>query len=309
MSELSTKIGTNRKLLANGMLLLTAIIWGSAFVAQSIGMEYIGPFTFNGIRSVIGGIALLPVIALMRGRSGAKPDAGVRRQTWIGGLCCGVVLFAASSFQQFGMVEAEAGKAGFITALYIVIVPVCGLFFGKRVRPIVWLAVAIAAVGLYLLCVTEGLRIDRGDFLVICCAFLFSAHILVIDHFSPRADGVMMSCIQFFVAGALGLLCMALFETPTLSAIWDCRWPILYAGVLSSGVGYTLQILAQKDTNPTVASLLMSLESVFAAIAGWLVLGETFSLREMIGVALMFGAILLAQLPQGKEEQAEEVAG
>lgn len=289
-----------QQLTGNLMLLLTAAIWGSAFVAQSIGMDYIGPFTFNGLRSVIAGLVLLPVIALMRRRGMAKPTGETRRQTWIGGLWCGVVLFVASAFQQFGMVTADAGKAGFITALYIVIVPIAGLLLKKRVRPVVWVAVAVAAVGLYLLCVApgQGLSMQRGDLLVLCCAFLFSAHILVIDHFSPRADGVMMSCIQFFVAGALGLIGMVLFETPTVPNILACAGPILYAGVLSSGVGYTLQILAQRNTNPTIASLLMSLESVFAALAGWLILGESFTGREFAGALLMFGAIVLAQLPQ-----------
>lgn len=298
----------SKKLASNLMLLLTAAIWGSAFVAQSMGMDFIEPFTFNGIRNIVGGLALLPVLFFMRKKSGVKPAAGVTRQTWIGGLWCGVVLFIASSFQQFGLVEADAGKAGFITALYIVIVPICGLFFKKLVRPIVWLAVAIAAAGLYLLCIKQGASIERGDFLVLCCAFLFSAHILVIDHFSPKADGVMMSCIQFFVAGVLSLVCMALFESPTVPNILACWGPILYAGILSSGVGYTLQIVAQKNTSPTIASLLMSLESVFAAIAGWLILGESFSAREMIGVALMFGAIILAQLPEKKATPQSEAS-
>lgn len=287
------------------MLLLTAMIWGSAFVAQRIGMEHIEPFTFNGVRNLIGGLALLPVALVMGRRSAARPSAGRRRMTWRGGLCCGVVLFVASSFQQFGMVEADAGKAGFITALYIVIVPICGLFMRRRVRPLVWLAVSIAAAGLYLLCVKDGFSIGRGDFLVLCCAFLFSAHILVIDYFSPRADGVWMSCIQFFVCGALSLVCMALFETPTLPAIIGSAVPLLYAGILSSGVGYTLQIIAQRDTSPTVASLLMSLESVFAALAGWLILGETFTARELVGAALMFAAILLAQLPERARPNTE----
>lgn len=286
-----------KNVLSNLLLVLTAAIWGSAFVAQSIGMDYIGPFTFNGIRSVIGGLVLLPVIALMRRFGVPRPQGDARRQTWIGGVCCGVVLFVASSFQQFGMVEADAGKAGFITALYIVIVPLFGLFLKKPVRPLVWVAVAIAAAGLYLLCIQDGFTIERGDLLVLCCAFLFSCHILVIDYFAPRADGVMMSCIQFFVAGVLGLVGMLLFEQPNLADIRSAWGPILYAGMLSSGVGYTLQIVAQKNTNPTVASLLMSLEAVFAAFAGWLILGESFTTREVTGAILMFGAIVLAQMP------------
>lgn len=291
----------NKKVMSNLMLLVTAVIWGSAFVAQSIGMDFIGPFTFNAARNIIAGLALLPVLWLMRRRGSPTPVGKARQQTWIGGVCCGIVLFIASSFQQFGLVEADAGKAGFITALYIVIVPICGLFFKKHVRPLVWLAVAIAAGGLYLLCVKPGqFHIARGDLLVLCCAFLFSAHILVIDHFSPRADAVAMSCIQFFVAGALALVFTFAVEKPTFSALLACWGPILYAGILSSGVGYTLQIVAQKNTNPTVASLLMSLESVFAAIAGWLILGESFTGREFTGALLMFAAIVLAQLPKPK---------
>lgn len=287
----------HKKLAANLMLLLTALIWGVAFVAQSVSMDFIGPFTFNGIRSIIGGLALLPVLAVMRRRGLPKPVGAKRRMTVVGGLCCGMVLFVASSLQQFGLVEADPGKAGFITTLYIVIVPLAGLFFGRRVRPLVWLAVALAAAGLYCLCVKASFAIGRGDLLILCCAFLFSVHILVIDYFSPRADGVLMSCIQFFVAGALGLVCMVVFETPVVWDILACWLPILYAGLLSTGVGYTLQIIAQKNTSPTVASLLMSLESVFAALAGWMLLGETFSGRELIGMGLMLAAVILAQLP------------
>lgn len=289
----------NKKLAGNLMLLLTAFIWGSAFVAQSLGMELIGPFTFNGVRNVIGGLALLPVVFLLR-RGRPAPDAGTRRQTWIGGLCCGAVLFVASSFQQFGILYTSVGKAGFITALYIVLVPLFGLFFGRRVRAAVWLAVGLAVVGLYLLCFPAGgftLAMERGDLLVLCCAFLFTGHILVIAHFAPRADSVMMSCIQFFVAGLLSTVAMLLFEAPNPRDILSSWGPLLYAGVLSSGVAYTLQIVAQKNTNPAVASLLMSLEAVFALLSGWVILGDSFSGREIFGAALMFGAILLAQVP------------
>lgn len=290
-----------KKLKGNLLLLLTAFIWGSAFVAQSVGMDYIEPFTFNGVRSIIGGLVLLPVLWYMRKRRGVKLTAGMRRQTWIGGLWCGIILFCASSLQQFGIVHTTAGKAGFITALYIVLVPIARLFQKRKVRPVVWIAVALAAAGLYLLCIQQGFSIARGDFLVLCCAILFTAHILVIDSFSPRADGVAMSCLQFFIAGILSFICMTLFETPSPKAILDCWAPILYAGVLSSGVAYTLQIIAQRDTDPAVASLLMSLESVFAAISGWVILGESFSTREFAGVLLMFLAIILAQLPPRRE--------
>ncbi len=290
----------SKKLVANAMLLLTAFIWGSAFVAQSLGMDHIGPFTFNTVRNFIGGIALIPVILLMR-KGTPKLTAQVWKQTWTGGLFCGVVLFAASSFQQFGILYTTVGKAGFITALYIVIVPLLGLILKKRVPSFVWIAVILATVGLYFLCFPGGglsFAMERGDLLVLCCAFLFSGHILVIDHFSPKVDCVLMSCIQFFVAGAIGAIFMFLFETPHVDAILSSWGPLLFAGVLSSGVAYTLQVVAQKNTDPAVASLIMSLEAVFAALSGWLILGETLSAREFLGVALMFGAISLAQLPE-----------
>ncbi len=282
------------------LLLITAFIWGTAFVAQRMGMDHIQPLTFNGVRNVLGGVALLPVaLYLSRGTK-------ITRATWIGGLCCGVVLFIASTLQQFGIAGTTVGKAGFITAMYIVLVPLLGLLLHKKVPLRVWGAVALAAIGLYLLCMKEGLALTAGDTLVLLCAVMFSVHILVIDHFSSKADCVMMSCIQFFVAGALGLIGMALYEKPSVSAIWDARWSIVYAGVLSSGVAYTLQIIAQKRTPPAVASLLMSLEAVFSALAGWLILSENFTSREMLGVLLMFAAILLAQIPVNRRKQAKE---
>ena len=204
------------------------------------------------------------------------------------------------------MVYTTAGKAGFITALYIVLVPILGVFIRKKVKPIVWLCVILAVAGLYLLCMTDGLSLGQGDLLVLLCAFAFSIHILVIDYFAPRTDGVALSCIQFFVCGILSLFPMFLAETPVWSAILDCWIPILYAGVLSCGVAYTLQILAQKHTDPTVASLLLSLESVFAAIAGAIILHEQLAPRELAGCVLMFAAIIIAQLPSKTEREAAE---
>lgn len=286
------------------LLLLTALIWGSAFVAQSKGMEHIGPFTYNGIRTLIGGIVLLPVIALFsRSRSGpqaqmtAEEKAVCRKSTWLGGLCCGLALCVASSFQQYGIQYTSAGKAGFITALYIVIVPILGLLFRRKVRKTVWACVAVAIVGFWLLCIKADFSLGLGDLLVLICAFFFSVHILVIDHFSPKADCIKMSCIQFFVAGLVCLIPAFLFESPTLTSILDAKWSILYAGVLSSGVAYTLQILGQRDTEPTVATLLMSLESVFSALSGWLILHESLSAKELIGCGLVFIAVVFAQVP------------
>lgn len=292
------------------MLLLTALIWGSSFVAQRAGMEYIGPFTFNGIRSLIGGLVLIPVIFLFSKEKNAElteaeKKAG-KKTLLLGGILCGIVLFAASSLQQIGMVYTTAGKAGFITALYIVLVPILGVFIRKKVKPIVWLCVILAVAGLYLLCMTDGLSLGRGDLLVLLCAFAFSIHILVIDYFAPRTDGVALSCIQFFVCGILSLFPMFLAETPVWFAILDCWIPILYAGVLSCGVAYTLQILAQKHTDPSVASLLLSLESVFAAIAGAIILHEQLAPRELAGCVLMFAAIIIAQLPSKTEREAAE---
>lgn len=300
----------SKKLQGTMMLLLTALIWGSSFVAQRAGMEYIGPFTFNGIRSLIGGLVLIPVIFLFSKEKNAElteaeKKAG-KKTLLLGGILCGIVLFAASSLQQIGMVYTTAGKAGFITALYIVLVPILGVFIRKKVKPIVWLCVTLAVAGLYLLCMTDGLSLSQGDLLVLLCAFAFSIHILVIDYFSPKTDGVALSCIQFFVCGILSLFPMFLAETPVWSAILDCWIPILYAGVLSCGVAYTLQILAQKHTDPTVASLLLSLESVFAAIAGAIILHEQLAPRELAGCVLMFAAIIIAQLPSKTEREAAE---
>lgn len=293
------------------MLMLAAFIWGTAFVAQSVGMDYLGPFTFNGVRNFIGAAALLPCIWLLD-RINAKERTGngseqlkprtknpeEKKNLITGGIACGVVLFTASSLQQVGLQYTTVGKAGFITACYIIIVPVCGIFLHKRIGGKVWAAAALSLAGLYLLCLTEKFTIGRGDLLVFLCALVFSMHIMVIDHFSPKVDGVKMSCIQFFVCGVLSLAPMLVFEHPQMAAIIKSWAPILYAGVLSSGVAYTLQIVGQKNVNPAIASLLLSLESCFSVLAGWVVLKQQLSLREGFGCILMFAAIILAQLPE-----------
>lgn len=301
------------KLKYNLLLMLAALIWGSAFVAQSVGMDYIGPFTFNSMRSFLGSLVLLPVIWFMNRKKGTdeekqgsadveKLEKRLERKTLLkGGLFCGIVLTAASSLQQLGLVYTSAGKAGFITALYILIVPILGLFLKRKVGMKIWIGVALAVVGMYLLCITSGFSIAYGDLLVLTCALAFSFHILVVDYFSPKVDGVMLSCLQFFVCGILSAVLMVLFEQPDAGQILAAWKPILYAGILSSGVAYTLQIITQKHLEPTVASLLMSLESVFAVLTGWLVLHERLSTREMLGCVLMFAAIILAQLPEKNE--------
>lgn len=287
------------------MLFLTALIWGMAFVAQSVGMDYIGPFTFTCIRSIIGGFVLIPCIWFLNKLNAKEKDAKKKKVSaeekkilLIGGICCGLALGIASNLQQFGVKYTTVGKAGFITALYIVLVPICGIFLKKKVGLRIWISVVIAVAGLYLLCITETLSIGKGDFLVLLCAFVFTVHILVIDYFSPKVvNPVMLSCIQFFTAGIISAVPMLLFEHPVFENIIAAAAPLLYAGVLSSGVAYTLQIVAQKDADPTVASLILSLESVFSMLAGWVILGQALSAKELAGCALMFGAIILAQLP------------
>jgi drug/metabolite transporter (DMT)-like permease len=296
-----------KQLRANLLLLLTAMIWGAAFVAQSVSMDYIGPFTFLCTRSILGSVVLLPVIFFM-GRSKKKEEQtkAPKGTLLLGGLCCGAALFVASAFQQIGIQETTAGKAGFITAMYMILVPIFGLVLGKKVHSKVWGAVVVALTGMYLLCLAEsGIgAINRGDLLEMVCAVGFTVHILVIDHFSGKVDGVKMSCIQFFVCGLLAAIFMFLFEAPTWESIRAAALPICYAGILSSGVGYTLQIVAQKDTDPTVASLLMSLESVFSLIFGWILLQEAMSPIELLGCGLMFAAIIWVQLPEREKEKA-----
>ena len=287
------------------LLFLTAFIWGTAFVAQSQAMDMVGPLTFNAARLIVGGVVLLPCIRLLdalRARSGEAADPGSRRDLLVGGVCCGVVLFAASAFQQTGIQYTTVGKAGFITALYIVLVPLAGVIFGRRIGAALWAGVALAVAGMYFLCMTGETGVNRGDVLCFVCALFFTAHILVIDHFSPRVDGVRLSCAQFFVGGVISLVGMFLFEKPDWPHVLAAWFPILYAGVLSSGVAYTLQIVAQKNVNPTLASLIMSLESVFSALSGWIILGQGLSGRELMGCAMMFAAIILAQMP-GKSEK------
>lgn len=313
----------NKFILRQSLLLfLTAVIWGVAFVAQSAGMDYVGPFTYNGVRCILGGLVLLPCIVLLDRLQGGRKevqettakrqpqttDAAARkgRTLFAGGLCCGVILFVASSLQQLGIQYTSVGKAGFLTAMYILLVPVMGLFVHKKVGVKVWIGVIFAVCGLYLLCMTNGFRLERGDALVLACAVVFSLHILVIDYFSPKVDGVRMSCIQFWVCGILSLICSLLFEQPDVSSILAAWQPICYGGIMSCGVAYTLQIVGQKDMNPTVASLILSLESVVSVVAGFLILHQTMSRRELLGCCLMIVAIVLAQLPDRSNQCVTE---
>ena len=285
------------------MLLLTAFIWGTAFVAQSVGMDYLEPFTFNGVRCLIGAIALLPCIWFFnRGKEKENKinDENAKRDLIKGGIACGILLFAASSLQQIGLVYTAAGKAGFITAFYIVLVPVFGIFLHKKIGWKVWIAVAIALAGLYFLCITEAFTIGVGDIYVLLCALIFSVHILVVDHYAPKVDGVKLSCIQFLVAGIVSIPFMLILESPKMGNMLTSWFPLIYAGVFSCGIAYTLQILGQKNVNPAIASLILSLESCFSVLSGWVILGERLSARETIGCIMMFAAIILAQIPDKK---------
>jgi len=294
----------NGRILGNLLLLLTAAIWGTAFVAQRVGMDTIEPITFNMARSVLGAAAVgVPAVFLRRRKAARSPAAQARRasddrHTLAGGVCCGVFLAAASIFQQMGLVSTTAGKAGFITAMYMLLVPVINFaVFKKKNTWLVRLAVLTGVAGMYLLCISDGLELSRGDALVGVCALLFSCHILCCDRFVRRGDPIGMSAVQFAAAAVISGVFALIFEQPTWEKLVSAAVPILYCGLISSGVGYTLQIVAQKFTEPTTASLLMSFESVFAAAAGAILLNERMTPREIAGCAVMFAAIILVQLP------------
>ena len=303
-----------KKTRGNIFLFITAFIWGTAFVAQQTSMDYIGPYTFCAVRFIIASITLLPVIKLFSPNPKLNEDGSTKTEVVIakdkatllrGGIFCGIILFIGSILQQIGLQYTTVGKTGFITALYVVLVPISGsLFFRRKVPALVWFCAILATVGLYLLTMTGSeFRLTKGDTLVFICAFAFAMHILVIGKFSPLTDGIKMSAIQFLTAGIISTIFMFILETPEISAILNAALPILYTGVLSAGVGFTLQIVAQKDTDPTIASLILCLESVFAVLAGAIILNETMSLREIIGCVIMFLAITLAQLPTKEKEK------
>ena len=301
----------NQKMIGNLLLTLTALIWGMAFVFQRKGMESIEPITFTSARMALAAVAVGNAAFIFTKKPVAKTVPAEtekisaeterknrRKNTVLGGICCGTFLACASIFQQMGIVYTTAGKAGFITAMYMIIVPVIGfVLFKKRNTWLVWLAVLIGVAGMYLLCMTEGFTLTRGDTLVCICAVLFSGHILCCDYFVQRGEAIWISAIQFVTCSALSAVAACILETPTWEKVVSAAIPILYCGILSGGVGYTLQIIAQKFTDPTIASLLMSLESVFAVLAGAILLHERMTPREMAGCAVMFIAILLVQIP------------
>lgn len=294
----------NKKLGHSLLLLLAAFIWGMAFVSQSKGMDYMGPLTFNGVRSLIGAVVLLIYTLIrdrIRGTKNKKIDWNI---TVKAGFFCGLALTVASTLQQYGLQYTTVGKAGFITTLYIIFVPIAGVFFRRKVPGIVWIGAVMAAAGMYLLCMTESLVLGTGDLLVFFCAIVFTAHILLVDYFSPKTDGVIISCIQFAVCGFLCTGGAFVLENPTWQQLQGGAGALAYAGVLSCGVAYTLQIVGQNGVNPTVAALLLSLESVFATISGWIAYkigflktDQTMTERQIAGCILVFGAVILVQLP------------
>lgn len=294
----------NRTAFRQSMILFTAaLIWGFTFVAQSVGMDHVGPYTFIAMRNTVALFVLLPMAAIMDRHSKRQWETAHRKQNnkllFFGGICCGICLFGGSTLQQFGLRDTTVGKAGFISSLYMVLVPVLGIFLRKKIRFRIWVAVALAAAGMYLLCMTKGdFHLQKGDIYLFACAVVFSFQILSVDHFSPLVDGVKLSCVQTLTNAVLGSIMMLLFEHPDFGSILAAWMPIVYDGALSSGIGYTFQIIGQKGLNPAVASLIMSLESVISALAGWLLLHQTLSARELTGCALTFLAIILVQLSE-----------
>ncbi len=293
----------SKQLRGSIILLLAAIIWGAAFVAQDKGVDFVGAFTFNSVRWIMGAVFLTPIM-LIANRKELKPKSQkefyFNKSELLGGTICGVLLFVSSSFQQFGIslyadADAAAGKSGFITALYIILVPIFGIFLKKKVPASVWISIVVAVVGMYLLCIKDSFSISLPDLLILLCALSFTFHILTVDGFSANSNGLKFSVVQMFVCGVISTAAMFIFETPTIENIMKAGIPLLYAGILSSGIAYTLQILGQKDTNPALASVIMSLESVFAALTGAL-FGERMSQREILGSVIMFTAVLLAQI-------------
>jgi len=307
----------NRKtLIGNAFLLITAIIWGSAFVAQRVGMDYVGPLTFVAVRFWLAVLTLLPIVYLTSiGGKNAEPTSEedieeynrAKKTLRIAGFACGTILFIASTLQQFGLVFTTAGKAGFLTALYIILVPIFGLFLKQKIGIKCWIGVALGTVGIYFLSLTEALTIQPGDLIVLIGAAFWAIHVLVIDHFNPYVNAAKLSMMQFAVCASYGTIAMLIFERPSLESILSAAIPILYAGVLSAGIGFTFQILGQKNTSPTVASLLLSMEAVFAVIFGIIILSETMSSRELLGCILMFIAIIISQLPSKSVTGSDQI--
>ena len=296
-------------------LLGAAVLWGVAFVAQDVGLEYVEPFTFTAVRCFLGGVALLVIAVVFEliKKKTVKVKTVLTREEKktaiknlvVGGIACGAVMCAATNLQQIGLVYTTAGKSGFITACYIVLVPIIGLFFRKKCRFTVWIAVAMAIVGLFFLCLSDGFGgFNKGDAITFGCTVAFAFHIITVDRFVAKTDGIKLACAQCFVCSFLSAIPMFIFENPQIENLLKAYVPLLYTGILSAGVAYMFQILGQKRLNPTLASIVMSLESVVSVIAAWLILGQKLTLREIIGCVIIFAAIILAQMPQRKNKKS-----
>lgn len=292
------------------LLLLTAIIWGTSFVSQKLGMNYVEPFTFGASRFLLGALVLIPVILIFNKKNNANSENKIiykRKDLIAGGILCGTALFLGASFQQIGIVYTTAGKAGFITALYIVLVPLFGIFMKKRISKLVWVGVSLATIGLYFLCIKEGFNIQLGDAIIMAGTIFWALQILIVDAYNDKTEGLKLSCVQFITAGMLSAIAAIIFESPSLETIIDCAGPILYTAVMVVGVAYTLQIIGQKTTDPNVAAIILSLESLFAVISGALFLKETMSIKEIAGCVLMFAAVIITQInPKEKTDETED---
>lgn len=293
------------------LLTIGAFIWGSAFIFQKQGMDYMDPLAFNGIRNLIGATALLPFIIISDKRKDKQTLEGEKKSRKLlfkAGVICGIFLAAASATQQFALKYTSTGKVGFITTLYIIFVPIVGVFIGKRFRPVLWISAVLAIVGLYVLCIKkgEGFSLSLGDWLALLCAFLFAFQILSLDKFTPLVNPVKLACVEFYVCGIICCILMFIFEKPSLSKILAAYIPLLYAGLLSTGVAYTFQAVAQKHANPVMASLIMSLESVFCVLTGWALLHEVLTPRETVGCVIIFIGVVIAQLPERKKKEITE---
>ena len=294
---------------ADFLLLLTATIWGFAFVAQRVGMDYIGPFTYNAIRFAIGSLSLLPLIILLQKRQpvtdSEHKSQSTKKTVLLGGILAGGTLFIGASLQQAGLVYTTAGKAGFITGLYVVIVPLLGLFWRQRPRIGTWMGAVLAAIGLYFLSINEEFSISLGDLLVLLSAFFWAGHVLLIGWLAPRTNSLKLASAQFAICALLSLLTALAIETITIASIWEAIIPILYGGIGSVGIAYTLQVIAQRDAHPAHSAIILSLEGLFAAIGGWLLLGELLSMRSLLGCALMLAGMLFSELSGffGKQKQ------
>lgn len=295
------KKSSEKKILGFFLLFLTALIWGVAFVAQSVGMDHIGPYTFNTGRLLLGALVTMPwAIMELKKQKNVEEEKEVyirkRNSSVIGAAFCAVVFFLAVNLQQFALIGSSVANVSFITTLYILIIPIIGMFLGKKHGLSIWIAIAVAVVGMYLLCIKEGLVLEMGDILAFICAVMFALQILIVDHYVPKSYVIVLSCTQNLFAGLISFVFMLIFEGVNLEGIKTAWLPLAYTGILSTGLAYTTQMLGQKYLKPTVASLIMSLESVIAAIAAWLIIGQALSLREMLGCVLVFVGVIIAQI-------------